>query len=204
MIDKKRFGEILENMVKRGVFENVFRRSSIDGESPEDQRQSFLCQFWERISKENLGGVDRPEPYIRKSARNFRSDARKRQRRSEKSEVHIEYRGSASDISDFGDLLVSVGTVNPAIARETADEGCAWEECVGTVFRTIANMPPRRREVMLLRMKGYTYLEIADAMDIAVSTAVNHHAAARKNIDEAFGTNVKSAQRRRSSGDDAV
>jgi RNA polymerase sigma-70 factor, ECF subfamily len=60
--------------------------------------------------------------------------------------------------------------------------GQAAREQLRRVWKAISELPEENREVMALRAAGYEYREIAEMLDIAVSTVGSHVSSARKRL----------------------
>ena len=63
--------------------------------------------------------------------------------------------------------------------------GHAAAEYLRRVWQAISELPDENREVVLLFAAGYEYIEIAEMLDIAVSTVRSHVSSARRRLPRA-------------------
>jgi RNA polymerase sigma factor (sigma-70 family) len=203
LVDAKKFTEILAKVVEAGSLDKGFRNFSRGSESPEDHRQNFLCQFWERMSRRNFEGVDCTESYIHGSARNFRADSIRRRKRARKRELQVDYKGDSNELVDHV-LGLEHGDSDSVTAHQTADEDSALIENSAAVNRAIEKMPKKRRRVMQLRLEGFSNEEVAQKLGILRGTVVNHFRHGMRDIYEAMGAGSSPTLPSGSTGDGEI
>jgi RNA polymerase sigma-70 factor (ECF subfamily) len=80
------------------------------------------------------------------------------------------------------------------IADFPGGSGQAAREHLRRVWKTISELPEENREVMALYAAGYEYREIAEMLDITVSTVGSHVCSARRRLRLAAGDDWEEGQ----------
>jgi len=129
-----------------------------DEEAAKDVVQSALIRLWEGRAQLRFGSL---RGYLLRLTRNGSLDELKRRRVRQRSALEIDLDGGLSRT-----------TRTPA---ELVDE----HELSTIVDRAIQALPPRRREVFtLVYLRGLSYHEVADMLDISFKTVGNQMTAA--------------------------
>jgi RNA polymerase sigma-70 factor (ECF subfamily) len=80
------------------------------------------------------------------------------------------------------EVLAAEGTESGWMPEFPGGHGHAAAEHLRRVWQAIAELPDENREVVLLFAAGYEYSEIAEMLDITVSTVRSHVSSARRRL----------------------
>lgn len=126
-------------------------------EVAEDLTQGVFLQLWVRLRQPELSPIRNVKAYLYNAARCDALDYLKRQR----IEARHRHVSAAPD-------------AHAQIELAEWEEEAASRERIAALQRAVDTLPPRQREILLLRLKRATYQDIASTLNVSVKTVDSH------------------------------
>ncbi len=146
----------------------------------EDLMQDVAIKFITKV--DTLRDVEAFRPWLRRIVINVCRGAA----RSHKHTLHLSTGPASSDDDD------QRGSVNvPAADGQSADEQVALSDSARRVLHQVMSLPAEYREPLLLRsMRGMSYQQIGEVLELPVTTIETRLARARRMLREEIGEEV--------------
>lgn len=117
-----------------------------------------------------------PRSFLYKSAYNLANETTRARRRQAVREAN------------WTDATVSKVGIEAVVEDRAADDALEAKQKLATLVATIAELPPRCREVFTLcRVQGQTHREVAEALGISTKAVEKHITVALKHLAERLG-----------------